>query len=379
MIYLDHNATTPVAPEVLDAMLPFLRELWGNPSSAYWFGHQLSAELDEARTKVARLINAEPGEIVFTGCGTESINAALHSALVNQKQRRHLVATMVEHSATTKYCAFLERQGHKITYLPVSAEGTINLLELDGAIRPDTAAVSMIWGNNETGVLLPVKEAAEICRERKVLFHIDAVQVAGKLPVDVRELGADMLSLSAHKLYAPKGVGALYVKRGTRFSPYLIGGGQERGRRAGTENVAGAVAFGRAAALAAQNLPEMKRVCELRDRLERAILETISGTAVNGTRAARLPNTTNISFDGVEAEGLLMLLDQAGICASSGSACTTGSLEPSHVLVAMGCTAARARSSLRFSLGRQNTGAEIDFVLEQLPQIVERLRAASVV
>jgi cysteine desulfurase len=375
-VYFDNNATTRVAPEVLDAMLPFLKENWGNPSSAYSFGRELVEVIDRSRTQIADLLNAEPRELIFTSCGTESNNAALHSALITRRDKRHVVTTAVEHSANIKFCNFLQKQGCEVTFLPVDSTGMLDLSALEAAIRPDTAIVSVMWANNETGMIFPVQEIAAICRSKGVLFHTDAVQTPGKLPIDVKELGVDMLSLSAHKLHAPKGIGLLYVKRQTKFQPYVMGGGQERGRRGGTENVPYIVAFGRAAELALANLnDENTRVRALRDRLEDGILSRIPDTSVNGARETRLPNTTNLAFDGVEAEGILMLLDQAGICASSGSACTTGSLDPSHVLTAMGCNAARARSSIRFSLGIYNTAAEVDYVLEKLPPIIEKLRA----
>jgi len=376
--YFDNNATTRVAPEVVEAMLPFLQEHWGNPSSTYAFGRQLGRSLDEARARVAALVNAEPREVVFTSCGTESNNSALHSALATQPQKRHVLTTAVEHSATLKFCDFLRKQGYAVTLLPVAGDGALDLQRLEQAIQPDTAIVSVMWGNNETGVLFPVREIAAICRRRGVLFHTDAVQTPGKLPIDVRELGVDFLSLSAHKLHAPKGVGLLYVRSRVRYQPYIIGGGQERGRRGGTENVANIVAFGRAAELALAHLREENgRVRKLRDRLEEGLLGSIPGTWRNGAREPRLPNTSNLAFDGVEAEAILMLLDQAGICASSGSACTTGSLDPSHVLTAMGCSVARARSSIRFSLGIYNTEADVDYVLQHMPGIISRLRANS--
>ena len=376
--YFDNNATTQVAPEVVETMLPFLRDYWGNPSSTYAFGRQLADHLDEARARVAALINAEPREVVFTSCGTESNNSAIHSALALQPEKRHVLTTAVEHSANIKFCQLLQKQGCAVTFLPVAPDGALELGLLEQSIRPDTAIVSVMWANNETGVLFPVKDVAAVCRRKGVLFHTDAVQTPGKLPIDVRELDVDFLSLSAHKLHAPKGIGLLYVKRRARFQPYLVGGGQERGRRGGTENVAGIVAFGRAAELAVANLQaENTRVRALRDRLEDGILSRIPGTARNGAKEPRLPNTANIAFGGVEAEGILMLLDQANICASSGSACTTGSLDPSHVLTAMGCDAARARSSIRFSLGIYNTEEEVNYVLEHLPAIIAKLRANS--
>ena len=376
MVYLDNNATTCVAPEVLEAMLPLLKQNWGNPSSAYTFGHQLATQMDAARASVASLINAEPREIIFTSCGTESNNAAIQSALLNQPQKRHVVTSAVEHSATLKFCQFLEKRGYEVTYLPVGSDGSLDSTLLEKSIRPDTALVSLMLANNETGVLFPIPSIAALCRSKGVLCHTDAVQAAGKVNLDVRQLGVDFLSLSAHKLYAPKGVGALYIKRHTKYHPYIIGGSQERGRRGGTENVAGIVAFGRAAQLALREQEtEEKRVRYLRDRLEAKILASISGTLRNGPVEPRLPNTINIAFEGVEAEGILLLLDQEGICASSGSACTTGSLDPSHVLVAMGCSAARARASIRFSLGRYNTEHDLDYVLQRLPAIIEKLRA----
>jgi cysteine desulfurase len=376
--YFDNNATTRVAPEVVDAMIPFLREHWGNPSSTYAFGRQVGEHVDQARARVAALINAEPREIVFTSCGTESNNSAIHSALGTQPEKRHVLTTAVEHSANTNFCALLQKRGYTVTFLPVAPDGALDLQQLEASIRPDTAIVSVMWANNETGVLFPVREIAAICGRKGTLFHTDAVQTPGKLKIDVRELGVDFLSLSAHKLHAPKGIGLLYVKRRVKYQPYIVGGGQERSRRGGTENVASIVAFGRAAELAMANLSdEDTRVRALRDRLEDGILAAIPGTSRNGAKEPRLPNTSNLAFEGVEAEGILMLLDQAGICASSGSACTTGSLDPSHVLTAMGCSAARARGSIRFSLGIYNTDAEVDYVLKHLPGIIERLRANS--
>ena len=374
--YFDNNATTQVAPEVVEALLPFLRDNWGNPSSTYTFGRQLAGHLEAARARVAALINADPREVVFTSCGTESNNSAIHSALATQPAKRHVLTTAVEHSANIKFCQLLQKQGCTVTFLPVAADGALDLALLEQSIRPDTAIVSVMWANNETGVVFPVRDIAALCRRKGVLVHTDAVQTPGKLKIDVRELDVDFLSLSAHKLHAPKGIGMLYVRRGVRYQPYLVGGGQERGRRGGTENVAGMVAFGRAAELAMANLQdEDTRIRALRDKLEDGILESIPGSALNGAREPRLPNTTNIAFEGVEAEGILMLLDQADICASSGSACTTGSLDPSHVLTAMGCSAARARSSIRFSLGIYNTEAEVDYVLKHLPPIIQKLRA----
>ena len=375
-VYLDNNATTRIAPEVVEAMVPFLTEYWGNPSSAYSFGHDVAQHLETARAKVAGLINADPREIVFTSCGTESNNSAIHSALVTQPEKRHVLTTAVEHSANIKFGDFLQKHGYDVTYLPVESDGSLDLHLLEKSLRPDTAIASVMWANNETGVLFPIEEVAAICRSKNVLFHTDAVQAPGKLKMDVKELGMDFLSLSAHKLHAPKGIGLLYVKRRTKYHPYIIGGGQERGRRGGTENAPYIIGFGRAAELALATLhDENTRVRALRDRLENDILSGIEGTSRNGAKEPRLPNTTNIAFEGVEAEGILLLLDQAGICASSGSACTTGSLDPSHVLLAMGSSAARARGSVRFSLGIYNTEGEVDYVLKHLPAIIGTLRA----
>jgi len=376
LCYFDNNATTRVAPEVVDAMMPFLKEHWGNPSSAYSFGHDVARHVEEARAKVAAMINADPREIIFTSCGTESNNSAIHSALVGHPEKRHVLTTAVEHSANIKFSDFLQKQGYAVTCLPVEPDGSLDLHLLEKSIRPDTAIVSVMWANNETGVLFSIEEIAAICRSKGVLFHTDAVQLPGKSKIDVKELGVDMLSLSAHKLHAPKGIGLLYLKRRTKYQAYIIGGGQERGRRGGTENVPYIIAFGRAAELAMAGVQdENTRVRALRDKLESGILATIEGASRNGAKEPRLPNTTNIAFDGVEAEGILLLLDRAGICVSSGSACTTGSLDPSHVLLAMGCSTARARSSIRFSLGIYNTDAEVEYVLKCLPGIISRLRA----
>jgi cysteine desulfurase len=376
--YFDNNATTRVAPEVVEAMLPFLREFWGNPSSAYRFGTHVAKHVEAAREKVAALVGADPKEVVFTSCGTESNNAALQSALLTQPGKRHLLTTAVEHSAVIKHAEFLRQQGCEVTFLPVDADGQLDLHLLDQSIRPDTALVSVMWANNETGVIFPIEEIAAICRSKGVLFHTDATQAPGKLKMDAHALGVDFLTLSAHKLHAPKGIGLLYVRRGVKFQPYLIGGHQERGKRGGTENVPGIVAFGRAAELALDRLPdENKRVRALRDRLEETILRAVPNTFRNGAAEPRLPNTSNISFAFVEAEGILAMLDQLGICVSSGSACTTGSLNPSHVLTAMSLKPDRAKGSVRFSLGFYNTQEEVDFLLTHLPPVIARLRQAA--
>ena len=378
LYYFDNNATTRIAPEVIESMLPFLNDHWGNPSSAYSFSKHVAQKLDSAREQVAALINADPKEVVFTSCGTESNNTAIHSALALQPTKRHIIMTAVEHSANLNYGEFLQRQGYSVTYLPVESDGSIDIHLLEQRIRPDTAIVSAMWANNETGVILPIEELAAICTSRGVLFHTDAVQTPGKLKIDVKALGVDFLSLSAHKVHAPKGIGMLFVKRRTKFQPYLIGGHQERGRRGGTENVPYIIGFGRAAELAVGHLrDENTRVRALRDKLENTILTTIAGVSRNGAREPRLPNTSNLSFHFVESEAVLLMLDQLGICASSGSACTTGSVEPSHVLTAMGVSPVRARGSIRFSLGIYNTESEVDYLLQKLPGIIERLRSIS--
>jgi cysteine desulfurase len=358
-------------------MLPCLTDYWGNPSSAYSLAIKPARLIEEARECVARLIGSENRSIVFTSCGTESNNAAIQGALIANPTKRHIVSTAVEHSANIKFFQHLENRGFEVTLLPVDLDGAIDFCDLQSAIRQDTAIVSIMWANNETGVLFPIEEIAAICRSNEVLFHTDAVQVAGKLPIDVKSLGIDFLSLSAHKLRAPKGIGLLYIRSGVPFSPYIIGGAQERGLRGGTENVANIVAFGKAAELALSHIKtENTQVRSLRDRLEKGILQSIGGAIRNGGEP-RLPNTSNIGFQGIEAEAALLLLDREGICASSGSACTTGSIEPSHVLQAMGVPAARSKGSLRFSLGIDNTEQDVDFLLKKLPAIVERLRDAS--
>lgn len=376
--YFDNNATTRIAPEVIAAMTPFLTEMWGNPSSAYGFAKDAGQAIKDAREKVAALIHADPREIIFTSCGTESNNSAIHSALASQPGKRHVITTAVEHSANIKFCEFLQKRGYDVTFLPVEPDGSLDIHLLEKTIRHDTAIVSVMLANNETGVIFPLEEIAAICRSKGVLCHTDAVQTPGKLKLNVADLGVDFLSLSAHKLHAPKGIGLLYVKRRTKYQPYVMGGGQEQGRRGGTENVPYIVAFGRAAELAMATLSdENTRVRALRDRMEKGILSSIPNSLRNGNRDSRLPNTSNIAFDFIEAEGILLLLDQAGICASSGSACTTGSLDPSHVLTAMGLTPARARGSVRFSLGIYNTADEVDYLLEHLPPIITKLRAHS--
>ena len=336
MIYLDHNATTPVLPEVLEAMMPFFTTEWGNPSSSYKFGAKLKTVIETAREQVADLVGAHPLEIIFTSCATESNNAAIQAAFKANPGKRRIITSAVEHSAVLNHCIALEKEGYRVTRLPVDRDGLLKLADLDAAITDDVAVVSLMWANNETGVLFPVKEIADICRARGVLYHCDAVQAAGRVPINVRQVSADYLSLTGHKFHAPKGIGALYVRRKAPYSPYIHGGHQERNLRGGTENVALIVGMGKAAELARKHLPDYeKEIRPLRDTLEKEILDSISNTELNGHPMQRLANTTNITFRGVESETLLVLLDQAGICASMGSACLGNSDGPSHVIKAM--------------------------------------------
>jgi cysteine desulfurase len=373
--YLDNNATTRVAPEVVEAMLPYLTEQWGNPSSAYTFGKKAGHAVAEAREKVAALINANPREIIFTSCGTESNNAAINSALTSQPGKRHVITTVVEHSANIQFGQTLEKRGCEVTWIAVDRAGQLDVHEIHEAIREDTAIVSVMLANNETGVIYPVEEIAAICRAKGVLFHTDAVQTPGKLKLDVKTMEVDFLSLSAHKLHAPKGIGMLYVRKGVSFQPYVMGGGQEQGRRGGTENVANIIAFGKAAEIAMTSLEEnLDRIRALRDRMEEGIINSIEGATRNGAKEPRLANTSNLSFTNCEAEAILLLLDREGICASSGSACTTGSMAPSHVLTAMGLTPELAMGAVRLSLSKYSTDEEVDHLLAKMPEIVSRLR-----
>ena len=377
-IYFDNNATTAVTPEVFEAMTPFLTRLYGNPSSIHTFGGQVMAHIDTARERLAALLGAQPSELIFTSCGTESDNAALRSALYTNPQRDKLVISLVEHPAILNVALDLERQGYHVERIPVDAKGRLDMEKAQEFIDDRTAIVSVMWANNETGNIQPVRELAELAHKHGALFHTDAVQAVGKVPMNLSEGWVDFLSLSGHKLHAPKGVGALYVRRGVRFHPFVLGGHQETGRRAGTENVASVVGLGMAAELAAKNIGHENTVVRtLRDRLESGLVAAVPNTRVNGDIEHRLPNTTNISFEYIEGESILMLLDQYGICASSGSACTTGSLEPSHVLRAMGLPYTAAHGAIRFSLSRYNTADEVDFVLEKLPPIIARLREIS--
>jgi cysteine desulfurase len=376
MIYFDNNATTQLDPLVLKVMVPFLQDQYGNPSSVYSFGKAAARAVAIAREQVAALLRCDPSEIIFTSCGTESDNSAIQSALLIDPDRKHLVTSKVEHSAIIKQAEALARRGYEVTWLDVDQGGMIDLNDLEKAIRKDTAIVSLMWANNETGVLFPIEEAAEICRSKGTLFHTDAVQAVGKIDIDLGRVPINFLSLSGHKLHAPKGVAALYVNRRTRFSPYLIGGGQENKKRGGTENTASIVALGRAVELALAALAEENvRVKALRDRFEQGLLETVSSVEVNGDRTRRLPNTSSLAIEGVDSEGMLMLLDQRGICCSAGSACTAGSLEPSHVLRAMGFSNERARGSLRFSFSRFNSEVEVEEALRTIPNSVEKLRS----
>lgn len=377
-VYLDNNATTQVDPAVIEAMMPFLTEMYGNPSSMHRFGGQVGKYLVEAREKVAASIGARPDEVIFTACGTESDNTAIWSALQSQGEKKHIVTTRVEHPAVLNLVQHLEKRGYEATYLGVDARGRLDLDELRDALRKDTALVSVMYANNETGVVFPMEEIAAIVKERGVQLHTDAVQAVGKLPIDVSRLPVDFLALSGHKLHAPKGIGALYVRKGTPFRPFMRGGHQERGRRAGTENAASIVALGKACELAAQNMAEERtRVMAMRDRLEAGLLATVPDSMVNGDVTSRLPNTASIAFKYVEGEAILLLMDGHGMCASSGSACTSGSLEPSHVLRAMGVPFTFAHGSIRFSLSRFNTDEDVDLVLKEVPPIIKRLREIS--
>jgi len=378
VVYMDNNATTRVAPEVVEAMLPYLRDYYGNPSSMYTFGGQVGRAVVTAREQVAGLLGAHPEEILFTSCGTESDNTAIRSALRVRPGKRHVVTTRVEHPAVLSLCKNLEKEGYVVSYLSVDSRGWIDLDELRHAIREDTAVVSIMYANNETGTIFPIEEAGAIVKERGVLFHVDAVQATGKIPLDMTRSHIDMLALSGHKIHAPKGVGALYVRKGTPFRAFLIGGHQEKSRRGGTENVSALVGLGAAAELARGNIEHENTVVRgMRDRLEQGLMSSAPDARLNGHPLHRLPNTANISFEYVEGEAILLLLNQFKICASSGSACTSGSLEPSHVLRAMGVPYTAAHGSIRFSLSRYNTDEEVDYVLEKLPPVIHRLREIS--
>ncbi|MBN2810231.1 MAG: cysteine desulfurase NifS [Deltaproteobacteria bacterium] len=377
-IYVDNNATTRVAEEVFTSMQPYFCELYGNPSSMHSVGGRVGPKLKEARAQVAELLGARPDEIIFTSCGTESDNTAVHAALAADPGKRHIVTSRVEHPAIGSLVSSLSKQGYRISEIAVDSDGCLDMDSLKANLTPDTALVSIMWANNETGVIFPVEEIAGMCRARGITFHTDAVQAVGKLPINLKDSAIDMLSLSGHKLHAPKGIGALYVRKGTKFSPFMVGGHQEKGRRAGTENVPGIIALGTACTLAGRNLAEENtRVRALRDRLENELVRIIPQAKINGTIKERTPNTSNISFANIEGESILLMLNEFGICASSGSACTSGSLEPSHVMRAMGVPFTMAHGSIRFSLSIYNTEADIDEIIKQLPPIVKRLRELS--
>jgi cysteine desulfurase len=375
IIYLDNNATTPLDAAVIEEMLPFLTKHYGNPSSGYAFAVTARKAINLARERLAALLGCEPTEIVFTSGGTESNNAAINSALQLGGRAKHIITTAVEHSAVLRPCQDLEKRECAVTFLGVDRHGNLDLGELEAAIRPETALVSIMWANNETGVVFPIDKIAEICRAKDVMFHTDAVQATGKIPMRVRDTAINFLSLSAHKLHGPKGVGALYVRKQTRFTPLIAGGGQENGRRGGTENVASIVGLGKAAELALKYLTEGRcDIRSMRDRFEKSMFERVGGVSVNGASAVRLSNTSSLSFEGIESPAALLLLDRHGVCCSAGSACRTGSQEASHVLRAMNPSADGARRSLRFSFGRFNTDAQIDRAIEVVPTVINKLR-----
>ena len=379
-VYVDNNATTAVAPEVVEAMLPFLKDQWGNPSSMHTFGGGIKKYIDQAREQVAAFLGAEdPNEIIFTSCGSESDNLAIRGAVDALGGHPHFITTRVEHAAVLGPAHYLEDKGFRVSTLEVNEEGELDLDQVRAlSITGKKNVASVMWANNETGVIFPIAKIGEIIKEAGGVFHTDAVQIAGKLPVSVKDLPIDLLSISGHKIHAPKGVGALYVRRGTKLTPQIMGGHQERGRRAGTENVPYIIGLAKACELAAQTMQDdVKQESALRDRLEAGILATCKGARVNGAKAERLPNTTNISFEYVEGEAILLMLDDVGICASTGSACASGSLEPSHVLRAMDVPRAMLHGSIRFSLGRYNTASDVDYILEKLPPIINRLREMS--
>ena len=377
-VYVDNNATTRVAPEVLEVMLPFFSEYYGNPSSMHFFGGQVQKKVDEARAKVAEFLGAEPSEIVFTSCGTESDNAAILGTLDSHPEKRHLITTRVEHPAVGNVSTYLGRKGYRVTELSVDRQGRLDPDELKESLSDETALVTIMYANNETGVIFPIEEIGEIVKARGIPFHTDAVQAAGKIPLNMKKSKIDMLSISGHKLHAPKGIGVLYIRKGTKFSQFLIGGHQEKGRRGGTENVPYIIGLGKACELAQKHLNEENtKVKALRDYLEAKLLAKIPNTLVNGDGVHRLPNTVSVSFEYVEGESILLLLSDLGICASSGSACTSGSLEPSHVLRAMGVPFTAAHGSIRFSLSTYSTKEEMDYIIEHLPPIIQRLRDIS--
>ncbi len=378
-IYLDHNATTPVYPEIFKAMEPFLKDNWGNPSSIHWAAREPRKAVDSAREQVAGLFGCQPNEVVFTSSGSEGNNFAIKGIANSKKSKgNHIITTVVEHPSVLNTCKYLSREGFDVTFLPVNSQGMIDLSQLKDSITDRTILITIMFANNETGTIFPVDEIGSIAGEKGVVFHCDAVQAAGKLPLDVDKLNVDILSISGHKLYAPKGVGAVYVKRGVRLTPLIHGGHHERNRRAGTENVAGIAALGKACEVALRDMEkETSHILGLRDKLHRGLVERIDHIRLNGHPEKRLPTTLNVSFEYIEGESILLNLDMKGVAASSGSACTSGSLEPSHVLTSMGLPPETAHGSVRFSFGKSNTDEDVDYVLEILPPIVERLRSMS--
>ena len=378
VIYVDNNATTQVAPEVIKEIRPYFNEFYGNPSSMHSFGGQVGRKLLEARADVAALIGADPEEIIFTGCGTESDSTAIWAAIRSYPDKKHIITSRVEHPAVKNLFEYLSKNGYRVTFVPVDRQGYLDLDYLYQNLSDDTAIASIMWANNESGVIFPLEEISRAVKEHGVVFHTDAVQAVGKIPIDLRNIEVDMLSLSGHKFHGPKGIGALYVRKGTKFFPFLIGGHQESGRRGGTENVASIIGLGKASQLAADHLgKDITRVKALRDKLENELLKRIPNAFINGSLKNRLPNTSSIAFEYVEGESILLMMDEFGICASSGSACTSGSLEPSHVLRAMGVPFTAAHGSIRFSLSVYNTEEEIDVIVEKLPPIIKRLREMS--
>lgn len=378
-VYFDHNATTPIHPHVKEAILPFLEEKFGNPSSIHWAGREIRPYVEESREKVAKMINADPSEVIFTSCGSEGDNMAIKGVLMgNLKKGRHMITTVVEHPAVYRTCQFLEKFGFHVTYVPVDSFGMIDPDDIRKAIRKDTVLISVMFANNETGNIFPIKEIAKIAHENNIIFHTDAVQVAGKIPIDVKDLGVDILTASGHKFNAPKGVGFQYMRKGIEVLPLISGGHQERGLRAGTENMVGIVAIGKACEIAMETMDQKaKKIGELRNKLENGILENIPDTVINGHPENRLYNTSNISFKFIEAEALLVMLDMQGIAVSTGSACSSGATEPSYVLTAMNLDPLCSRGALRFSLGYNNTQEDVDYCLQVLPPIVEKIRKMS--
>jgi len=377
-VYFDNNATTKVADEVFEEIKPYFCELYGNPSSMHTFGGQVGIEIRTAREKTAALLGCDPSEIIFTGCGTESDNTAINGTLAAYPNKRKIITSCVEHPAVLSVCRELGSHGYTVVELKVDKQGRLDMAELEKQIDDNTALVTIMYANNETGVIFPVEKIAELTKSRDAVFHTDAVQAVGKIPLNLSKSNIDLLSLSGHKLHAPKGVGVLYIKKGTRLSPYMVGGHQEAGKRAGTENVPGIVGLGKACELAAKNIEEKnEKVKHLRDKLENTILQQCPDSMLNGDKENRLPNTSNISFEFIEGEAILLMLDKFGICASSGSACASGSLEPSHVLRAMGVPFTAAHGSIRFSLSRYNTEKEVDYTIEKMPGIINRLRELS--